>query len=48
MSDFLREEIKMEVEGDKSKGKLPQIRDFEVVGKDGADVILRRTANGEM
>ena len=46
LTEFLREEIKVEKSLDKSEGKLPRIKGFDVE-LDGSDVTLKKISDNE-
>ena len=46
MAEFLTEEIKIEKDADKSPGKLPKIKGFQVE-TDGTEVVLTKTEKDE-
>lgn len=44
---FLKDEIQMEKQMQKTSGKLPKIKGFEIVGTDGPNVTLKKTLDNE-
>jgi len=44
---FLKDEIKLEKTNQKSTGKLPKIKGFEIIQSDGPNVILKKTLENE-
>ena len=44
---FLTDEIKLEKESEKSAGKAPKIRGFEITSTDGPNVVLTRKLENE-
>ena len=44
--EFLKDEIKME-KSNKSAGKLPKIKGFEIIQTDGPNVTLKKTLENE-
>ncbi len=46
MVEFLKEEIKIEKEGEKSQGDLPRLKGFDVA-VDGAEVVFTKKSDNE-